>query len=131
MQVAFLVAKLPHLNEINEDHRPVARYLAGIRHPEVILLQVPEWAEPVWHIFAVRSPRRSALAQHPEANGVQTNRHYPPPMHLQGCYADLCIDKGALPLAEEINETELSLPMYYGMTDDKTNYVINALNCFV
>lgn len=129
LQAAFLSVKLPLLDKVNENRRrTAARYLAGIRHPEVILPQVPGWAEPVWHIFAVRSPRRDALAQYLEENGIQTNRHYPTPMHLQGCYADLGIPKGALPIAEEISATELSLPMYYGMTDDEVDFIIQAIN---
>ena len=43
---------------------------------------------------------------------------------------DLNIEKGSLPIAEEISETELSLPMYYGMTDDEINYVIKTINQF-
>ena len=131
LQAAFLAVKLPHLDRVNEDRRRTAmRYLAGIQHPEIILPQVPEWAEPVWHIFAVRSPRRNALAQHLEVNGIQTNRHYPIPIHLQGCYANLGITKGTLPIAETISETELSLPMYYGITEDEINYVIQMVNKF-
>ena len=52
-------------------------------------------------------------------------------MHLQGAYAELGIKKGALPLAEEISETELSLPMYYGMTEEEIEYVIEKINAFV
>ena len=51
-------------------------------------------------------------------------------MHLQECYKDLGIRKGELPIAEEISETELSIPMYYGMTDDEVQYVIDAINDF-
>ena len=51
-------------------------------------------------------------------------------MHLQRCYSDLGIPKGALPVAEEISATELSIPMYYGMTDDEVRYVIDAINAF-
>lgn len=131
LQAAFLIAKLPLLDQMNVNRRrTAARYLGGIRHPEVILPVQPEWAEPVWHIFAVRSPRRDALAQHLEAHGIQTNRHYPIPMHLQKCYAGLQIPQGALPIAEEISATQLSLPMYYGMTDEEIELVIQTINEF-
>ncbi len=49
-------------------------------------------------------------------------------MHLQEAYADLNIAEGALPLAEEISSTQLSIPMYYGMTDDEISYVIEKIN---
>ena len=51
-------------------------------------------------------------------------------MHLQGAYEDLKMKKGDLPLAEEISETELSIPMYYGMSKEDVDYVIEALNNF-
>ena len=51
-------------------------------------------------------------------------------MHLQRCYEGLGIPKGALPIAEEISETELSIPMYYGMSEEEIDYVIQNLNAF-
>ena len=59
-----------------------------------------------------------------------TVKHYPTPMHLQPCYANLGIKKGDLPIAEEISRTVLSLPMYYGMTDEQIDYVIETINAF-
>jgi len=52
-------------------------------------------------------------------------------MHLQDCYADLGFKAGDFPIAEEISATELSLPMYYGMTDEQVQYVIECINRFV
>ena len=51
-------------------------------------------------------------------------------MHMQECYKELGIREGELPIAEEISATELSLPMFYGMTDDQIQYVIDAINKF-
>ena len=62
--------------------------------------------------------------------GISTNKHYPIPMHLQECYNDLGIEAGTLPIAEEISQTELSLPMYYGMTDEEIDYIIDVINKF-
>ena len=132
LQAAFLAAKLPHLDRMNENRRATAqKYLEGIRNPEVILPCVPENVCPVWHIFAIRCNRRAELEKHLNENGIGTNKHYPIPMHLQDCYKDLGFHKGDFPIAEEISETELSLPMYYGMTDAEVQYVIETVNCFV
>ena len=129
LQAAFLSAKLPLMDKVNEARRAVAaKYLAGIKNPSIILPYVPEYAEPVWHLFAVRCENRDALAQFLADKGISTNKHYPIPMHLQDCYADLPIAKGSLPIAEEISATELSLPMYYGMTDEEVQYVIDTIN---
>ncbi len=131
LQAAFLSAKLPLMDKVNENRRATAkRYLEGITNPNILLPYVPEYAVPVWHLFAVRCEHRDELAQYLEQKGIGTNKHYPIPMHLQECYADLGIAEGALPIAEEISRTELSLPMYYGMTDEEIDYVIDAINAF-
>ena len=131
MQAAFLFAKLPHLDRMNEERRRIAKlYSEGIHNPKVITPIVKDECVPVWHIYGVRCADRDALENHLNDNGIGTNKHYPIPMHLQECYSDLGIPQGALPIAEEISATELSLPMYYGLTDEEIKYVIDAINEF-
>ena len=131
LQAAFLAAKLPLLDRMNEERRRIAgRYLSEIRNPLVVLPEVTDGYVPVWHIFAVRCSRRDELEQWLKEQGIGTNKHYPIPMHLQECYKDLGFKKGDYPAAEEISETELSLPMYYGMTEEEISFVIDAVNRF-
>ena len=131
LQAAFLSAKLPRLDKVNENRRATAaKYLAGIENPEVILPFVPAYTNPVWHIFGIRCKRRDELEKFLNESGIATNKHYPIPMHLQECYKDLGFKKGDYPIAEEISETELSIPMYYGMTNEEVQYVIDRINEF-
>lgn len=131
IQAAFLTAKLLKLDKVNEDRRKIAKkYLEGMNNPEVVMPYVPDYANPVWHIFGVRCKRRSELESFLFDVGVVTNKHYPIPIHLQECYKDLGYKKGDFPVAEEISSTELSLPMYYGMTDEEIQYVIDKVNEF-
>lgn len=131
MQAAFLSAKLPYLNKMNEERRRTAQmYMDDIKNPEVILPYVPDNMVPVWHIFGIRCKRRDELEKFLNAAGIGTNKHYPIPMHLQECYKDLGFKEGDFPIAEEISATELSLPMYYGMTDEEIQYVIKKVNEF-
>lgn len=131
MQAAFLAAKLPSLDKVNDNRRATAKkYLDGIRNPEVILPYVNPDTQPVWHIFAVRSKRRDELKAFLASKGIGTNEHYPIPMHEQECYKNLGFKHGDFPIAEEISATELSIPMYYGMTDGEVQYVIDAINNF-
>lgn len=131
MQAAFLAAKLPHLEKMNEERRRIASlYTEGIRNPEVITPYVMDGVTPVWHIYGVRCAKRDALEKHLNEKGIGTNKHYPIPIHLQECYKDLNIPQGALPVAEEISRTELSIPMYYGLKDEEVQYVIDAINNF-
>lgn len=131
LQAAFLSAKLPHMERMNAERRRIAQlYLDGIKHPDVILPYVMEDVVPVWHIFGIRCKRRAELEKYLAEHGIGTNKHYPIPMHLQDCYKDLGYQKGDFPIAEEISETELSLPMYYGMTEKQIVYVMDIVNRF-
>ncbi len=131
LQAAFLSAKLPHLERMNAERRMIAaKYSEGIKNSKVVLPCVHAKCEPVWHIYGIRCNERSALEKHLNDKGIGTNKHYPIPIHLQDCYADLCIKQGELPIAEEISATELSLPMYYGMKEDEIQYVIDSINEF-
>ncbi len=113
LQAAFLRAKLPRLDEWNDRRRAVAaRYhdkLAGI--PGLGLPRAPQWAEPVWHLYVVRTERRAELVAALDKAGIGSLIHYPIPPHLQQAYADLGQPRGSYPLAEKLAETVLSLPI--------------------
>ena len=131
LQAAFLSTKLQYLDKVNENRRTTAeKYLSEIKNENIILPYVDDQTCPVWHIFAIKCNRREELEKWLNDAGIGTNKHYPIPMHLQECYSDLGIKKGELPIAEEISETELSLPMYYGMTQEEIQFVIDRVNEF-
>lgn len=131
LQAAFLAAKLPHLDRMNAERRKIAKfYTERINNPKVITPYVNPDCVPVWHIYGIRCDERDALESFLKSKGIGTNKHYPIPMHLQECYRDLYICEGALPVAERISTTELSLPMYYGMTDEEIRFVVDTINEF-
>lgn len=131
LQAGFLAVKLPHLDRMNSNRNLIAKkYLDGIKNPDIVLPYVDDGNVHVWHIFAIRCNKRDKLEQYLREKGIGTNKHYPIPIHLQECYRDLGYKKGDFPIAEEISETELSLPIYYGMTDDEIQYVIDCVNEF-
>ena len=131
VQAAFLSVKLQHLDRMNDERRRIAKlYSDEISNTKIIKPYCDENRVPVWHIYAIRCERRDDLEKYLREKGIGTNKHYPIPIHLQNCYRELDIPKGALPVAEEISETELSIPMYYGMKDIEIRYVIDAINEF-
>lgn len=129
MQAAFLRVRLAKLDEWNERRRLVAaRYddrLAGIA--ALGLPRVPQWAEPVWHLYVVRTKRRADLVKALEKRGIGSLIHYPIPPHLQQAYADLGLPKGSYPLAEDLAETVLSLPMGPHMPLEAVDEVANVI----
>jgi len=130
MQAALLRVKLKVLDEWNQRRARVAqRYLKEIKPAQGLILPlVPDWAEPAWHLFVVRHPKRDELQQKLNAAGIGTLIHYPVPAHLSGAYADAGWKRGAFPLAENSADTVLSLPMGPHMTAEQVDLVISAVN---
>lgn len=125
IQAALLRVKLKHLETWNSRRRAIARrYMTELAGTGLRLPVVPAWADPVWHLFCVRHPRRDALRQALDAAGVETLIHYPIPPHLQAAYAGLGIPAGAFPAAEETASTILSLPIGPAMTEAQVGAVI-------
>lgn len=114
IQAALLRVKLRHLDEWNDRRKALAAdylsQLSALRSP-LSLPSVPPWADPVWHLFVIRHPERDALQKHLADQGIQTIIHYPIPPHLSGAYASLGYRKGKLPVAEELADQVLSLPI--------------------
>lgn len=131
LQAAFLRIKLSKLDRWNERRREIAEmYVNMINNPLVILPYVRKDCESVYHIFAVRCKERALLERYLNEKGVGTNKHYPIPMHLQKAFSELGFQRGDFPIAEEISDTELSIPLYYGMSQKQVEYVADCINSF-
>ncbi len=130
LQSAFLRVKLLNLDKWNAYRQHVAQqYLNGIINPNIILpLGSTASHSHTYHVFAIRSKKRDQLESYLKALNIETVKHYPIPIHKQLAYSEL--NNYSLPIAEEISSTILSIPMFYGISDDQINYVIEALNNF-
>lgn len=130
LQAALLRVKLPVLDDWNQRRRAVAvRYLDGLAGSELGLPSIPDWAEPVWHLFVVRHPQRDALQQRLQQAGIGTMIHYPIPPHLQSAYTELGYGAGVFPLTEAIHLEVLSLPMGPQLTAAQQDRVLQAVRC--
>jgi dTDP-4-amino-4,6-dideoxygalactose transaminase len=132
LQAAFLRVKLGKLDEWNERRRVIAgRYLGDLSGiPGLKLPHVPEWAQPVWHLFAVRSKKRDELQSALTEAGIGTLIHYPIPPHLSGAYAASGWSSGDFPIAEEIAKMELSLPMGPHLSQGGQEITVQAVREF-
>lgn len=129
MQAAFLRIKLRHLDEYNQEHVRIANaYIQGITNPLVRTQKPASDRTHVWHIFSVFSEKRDDLKHYLEEKGIGTNCHYPVPVTDQPCYQENHLAK--TPVSSMLARTQLSLPMYIGMTDEEIQYVIDAINEF-
>lgn len=129
VQAAFLRIKLRNLEKWNENRAKTAeKYLNGINNPRIIKPIVADYAKHVWHLFVVRTENRNEFQNYLSDNGIGTTIHYPISIHLQEAYKDLGFRKGDFPLAEQISDQVISLPIWYGMKEEEINYVIDKIN---
>jgi len=132
MQAIVLLKKLPFLDEWNDQRRTVAREfterLAGVG--DLVLPNVPEGSEPVWHLYVVQTAQPEELAAFLRERGIGTGRHYPEPPHLSHAFAHLGYREGQFPVAERLAARCLSLPMFPGMTPDQIDAVVANVGAF-
>ena len=127
MQAAILRVKLKHLDAHNKRRRDIAKcYDENLRG--VIIPNVREGVQPVYHLYVIRDDKRDALMSDLKELGVGTLIHYPIPIHRQQSHQDLGMGEGSLPITEKTVREIVSLPMYIGLTDDEVVTVCTAIN---
>ncbi len=128
MQAGFLSVKLMHLDAINAHKKKLAKlYQDGLKE-DFILPQVHPDYKDVYHIYAIRHPKRDKLRAHLLENNIRTEIHYPVPPHRQNALKNRL--KGAFPISDLIHQTTLSLPVSYCHTEAQVEQVIAKMNAF-
>lgn len=128
IQAAALRVKLKVLDTWNTRRAVIAsRYQTELASTGLTLPFVPDWAEPAWHLYVVQHPQRDDLQKKLGAAGIGSLIHYPIPPHLQQAYAAAGFIRGQLPLAEQIANQCLSLPIGPHLDEASTSAVVAAL----
>jgi len=128
-QAAALNVKLPRLDEWNNRRRALAARYHERLQGSPLTLPTPD-AGSVWHLYVIRTPKRDALRDHLEKQGIETGVHYPLPLHLQPPFANLGHKRGGFPEAERAADEVLSLPMYPELGDEGVDRVSAAIRSF-
>lgn len=129
VQAAFLSVKLQKLDEINAHKRKLAAiYHSELKDDFILPVQHPDY-EDVYHIFAIRHPKRDALREHLLQEGIKTEIHYPVSPNKQVAMKGI-LDEQQTPISEEIHRTVLSLPISYFHTEEDVLRVAEAANRF-
>ncbi|HEY5124856.1 MAG TPA: DegT/DnrJ/EryC1/StrS family aminotransferase [Ignavibacteria bacterium] len=141
IQGAVLGVKLKYLNKWTEGRRRVAaKYNELLKDVEQIVLpKEMDYSKHVYHLFVIKvidsrqehsgmtGGIRDKLASYLNENGIATGLHYPVPLHLQPCFAELGYKKGDFPEAEELAESCLSLPMFPELNEEQTGYICDTI----
>ena len=132
IQAAFLNVKLKDLEKNALQRQVIAEkynhLLDGIG--DLVLPVVAPGATHVYHLYVIRTRSRDSLQEYLRKNGVATLIHYPIPPHLQKAYQSLGLKKGSYPLAEEIADTCLSLPIWPSMSEQQVIRISATIKSF-
>ena len=131
LQAGLLRVKLFHLDDLNSQRNEMAyRYLSDIKNQSVVLPDIRENTNPVWHQFVIRCKERDKFIAYMEEKGFNLGIHYPIPPHLSEAYSYLGYKEGDLPVTEKIAKEICSLPMFDGMRKDFQDEIIKCINGF-
>ena len=129
LQAVVLRAKLRGLAAGNQARRQAASRYAELLAdlPGVILPRIAPGNEHVWHLYAIRVPRRDDVLRCLHDQGIGAGIHYPVPVHLQPAFRHLGYRPGDFPVAEAAARQLLSLPLYPQITQEQQVRVADAV----
>jgi dTDP-4-amino-4,6-dideoxygalactose transaminase len=132
LQACVLSVKLKYLTEWTRQRQDIALWYGTALNSlgDLILPYTAPEATHSYHLYVVRTKFRDALQKHLSKSGIGTLIHYPIPPHLQKAYQSLGYKKGDFPIAEEIADTCLSLPLWPGMESSHVSFVAEAIKKF-
>jgi dTDP-4-amino-4,6-dideoxygalactose transaminase len=96
----------------------------------LMLPNAPDWAEPVWHLYVVRSNARDQLQGHLAKSEIGTLIHYPIPPHKQAAFANGNYDAHAYPIASRMANKVLSLPIGPHLGHQELTEVLSTIIAF-
>ncbi len=131
LHAALLRIKLPHVAAANAARKRIAaRYQAALSGLPLVLPTVANWADPVWHLYVVRTPHRDAFITHLAAHGVTAQIHYPELPHQQGAYRATRPNPATVRVSEEVAREVVSLPLWPEMTEAMVEQVIAGVKSY-
>lgn len=130
LQAAFLMVKLPYLDQWNEERRRIAEiYADRIANSKIRLPQMPLDREGhVFHIYPVMVDNRQDFITYLKENGVGVNIHYPTPIMKQKAYEAYRAVAAEYPVTNSICTKEVSIPLYPGLTEEQVEWIIECIN---
>ena len=129
IQAAILRVKLKHLDIWTQRRHEIAnRYHKEVVNSALSLPYVPDWADPVWHLYVIRTSDRDGLQRFLSDAGISTLIHYPIPPHSQRAYSDLNYQPSDLPIASDLAGSVLSIPIGPHLATNDVDSVVAALN---
>jgi len=133
IQSAILDVKLKYLDQFVEARQSAAafydRELSNIQEISIPVRVL--YSTHSFHQYTIKVPgKRDELQKYLYSRGIPSMIYYPMPLHLQEAYQYLGYKKGDFPIAEELSEQVLSLPMHTELTGRQLIYITSAIREF-
>jgi dTDP-4-amino-4,6-dideoxygalactose transaminase len=131
-EAAYLGIILKHIAQWTEERKSIADYYRQkiVNIEGLDLISTADGATMVNHLFVIKTSKREKLREHLSAAGIGTQIHYPIPPHLQKAYKNLGYNKGDFPIAENLANSCLSLPIWPGLDVEKINFIVDTIKTF-
>jgi dTDP-4-amino-4,6-dideoxygalactose transaminase len=118
IQAAILREKLKYLDDFNKKRRKIATiYNKLLKNHDLLLPVEKNYLKHVYHLYVIKYKKRDLLKKSLDINGIQTQIHYPIPIHKQNAYSKFTRTK--LPITEKICQEIISLPMHPWLERDE------------
>jgi len=129
IQAAILGVKLKYLDEENNARKKIAGiYLDQIKNSGIVLPYIPDYAEPIWHLFVIRCKNRNLLQEYLKESGIEALIHYPIPPHKQMAYKEF--NDMSLIITEKIHKEVMSLPIGPYLREEQVKFIYEKINDF-
>jgi len=135
LQAVILDVKLQHLDEYCSARNAVADYYDA-HLKDIPGISIPKRVPNSTHVFhqytmKIADGKRDALKTFLQEKGIPSMIYYPIPLHYQKAYQTPRFPKGIFPVAENLCEIVLSLPIHTEMTEEVQQYIVSAVREFM
>jgi len=128
LQAAILRAKLNYLEHWLIKRRSIAHSYASLK--TVALPKELSHRKHSYNIYSILSQKREILQKYLENQFIGSLVYYPHPLHFTPCFSFLNYKKGDFPIAEQVAQQVLALPLYPQMMQEEIDTVIRVVNNF-
>jgi dTDP-4-amino-4,6-dideoxygalactose transaminase len=131
IQATILRIKLQHLDTWNKKRKNIADfYNKNITNALIETPRVRNNSEHIFHLYVIRTKKRTALKKYLQENSIGCGVHYEYPIHQQPPYKKFAPKKYGLKESERVSTEILSLPIFPELTQDELIQVVKTLNNF-
>jgi len=129
LQAAILLVKLNHLQEWTNERRQIAmKYTSALNTlPSLICPSENEYVKHVYHLYVIRTKHRDNLKDFLVSHQIETGIHYPIALPNLEAYNYLKDQPSDFPVASQLQDEVLSLPIFPEITDKQIDYVISKI----